>query len=144
MVAFQLFSLRGGRGSRAGSAASEFALIVPLLTTLLMGVIEFGTVFFSYSAMQFAAHDAARHMAVNVSSPAVALADASNLVPGWARDNVSMSVTQSNPADPSQNVIRVRLAANAREMAVMSMITRMVPWTLTADASIKQELPYVD
>lgn len=144
MLAFQLFSCRREGASRAGSVASEFALIVPLLTTLMLGVIEFGTVFFSYSAMQFAAHDAARQMAVNVANQATALAAASNFVPGWARDHVTMSVTQSNAADPSQNIIRVRVVADAGDMAVMSVITRLVPMTLTADASIKQELPYVD
>lgn len=132
------------RADRSGSAAAEFALVLPLLTTLLLGIIEFGTVFYSYSAMQFAASSAARQMAVNVADQATAISAARDVLPGWARDDVAITVVQSDPADPNRNVIRVRMVADAQAMATIGMITRMVPWSLTADASIKQELPYVD
>lgn len=144
MVAFLLVLRSGARADRSGSVAAEFALIVPLLTTLLLGIIEFGTVFFCYSAMQFAANGAARQMAVNVADQATAITAARDVLPGWVRDDVAITVDQSDPGDPNRNVIRVRMVADAQAMAVTGMLTRMVPWTLTADVSIKQELPYVD
>jgi Flp pilus assembly protein TadG len=144
VLAFPLFLRSSVRADRSGSVAAEFALIVPLLTTLLLGIIEFGTVFFSYSAMQFAANNAARQMAVNVADQTTAIAAARDVLPGWARDDVAITVVQSDPADPNRNVIRVRMVADARALAATGMLTRIVPWTLTADASIKQELPYVD
>ena len=144
MVAFSTVSKSGLRKNRSGSAASEFALILPLLTTLLFGILEFGTVVYSYSAMQFAASRAAREMAVNVADDAAAMAEAKAMLPGWARDDVTISVTQTDAADANSNIIRVQLVAQASDLSIVSMISQVVPWTLTADASIKQELPYVD
>jgi Flp pilus assembly protein TadG len=144
MVAFRgAFGARV-RADRRGSAVTEFALIMPILSTFLLGIIEFGTILYSYSAMQFGATAAARQFAVNVSDEAASLAAAKAVLPSWARPGVSLSMTQSDPADINRNVIHVRLTIDAVQATPMSMITRMVPMTLTADASVKQELPYVD
>jgi Flp pilus assembly protein TadG len=119
-------------------------LLVPLLSTFLIGIIEFGTLFYSYSAMQFAATAAARQFAVNVSSEADALAAARDILPGWARDDIAVSLVQSDAADPNRNVITVRMSVDAAAATPLAMITRAVPWTLRAESSVKQELPYVD
>jgi Flp pilus assembly protein TadG len=138
------FSLSAFRRDRSGSAVSEFALVLPLLTTLLFGIIEFGTITYSYSAMQFGANRAARSFAVNTLNEAGALASAKAVLPAWARDKVAMSMSQSNPGDPNSNVIRVTLSVNASDVAVVSMLSRLVDLPLDAETSVKQELPYVD
>jgi Flp pilus assembly protein TadG len=143
-VAYQWFKSAGLRADRSGSTAAEFALIAPLLTTLLFGVLEFGIIIYSYSAMQFGANAAARQFAVNVSDEAASLAAARALVPGWARDHITLAMAQSDPGDPNRNIIRVRLEVNAADATPLALLTEAVPWTLTADASVKQELPYVD
>jgi hypothetical protein len=143
VVALSLL-VRRVRADRAGSAVSEFALIVPLLSTLLFGTIEFGSLLYSYSAMQFGATAAARQFAVNVSDEATALAAAQAAVPGWARGDLVLSMTQSDPSDVNRNIINVELRLDADKAGALALITRMVPFTLVADASIKQELPYVD
>lgn len=136
--------MRALQRDRAGSAVSEFALILPLLSTFVLGIIEFGTIVYSYSAMQFAATAAARQFAVNVSDEAASLAAARAVLPGWARDDVSLTMTQSNAGDVTRNRVSVRLTVAAAQTTPMAMITRVVPLTLTAEASVKQELPYVD
>lgn len=45
---------------RAGSAAVEFALILPLMSVLLFGFYEMGRMFFVYNIASAAARDAAR------------------------------------------------------------------------------------
>ena len=54
--------LRRGRGSRRerGAVAVEFALIVPLFLTLVVGIIEFGMLFWNLSSIQTAVSAATR------------------------------------------------------------------------------------
>ena len=52
-------------GSEEGAAAVEFALVVPLLLTLLFGIIEFGFAFNAQIVVTNAAREAARELAVN-------------------------------------------------------------------------------
>lgn len=51
-------------GSEEGAAAVEFALVVPLLLTLLFGIIEFGTAYNAQILVTNAAREAARHLSV--------------------------------------------------------------------------------
>jgi Flp pilus assembly protein TadG len=48
-----------------GQAVVEFALIVPLLVLLTMGMVDFGRVFYSYEALANAAREGARYCALN-------------------------------------------------------------------------------
>ncbi|MFN2237366.1 MAG: TadE family protein [Anaerolineales bacterium] len=49
----------------AGQSLAEFAITLPLLLLLVMGVFDFGRGIYYYSAIQNAAHEAARYGAVN-------------------------------------------------------------------------------
>ena len=46
-----------------GSSATEFALILPLLTLLLFGFYEAGRIYWNYNIVQASARDAARYAA---------------------------------------------------------------------------------
>lgn len=50
--------------ARAGAAALEFALVLPLLLTLMLGTVQAGMMVFTYNAMVSAARDQARALAV--------------------------------------------------------------------------------
>ena len=132
------------RADRAGSVASEFGLISPLLAMLLFSTVEMGSVFYCYSSMQMAANVAARRMAVNTIAPAAANALVASYVPGWAAPAVTVTVTQSNAADSNANNIVVSMTASSDRLTPISLLTRLVPWTMTASATVKQEIPYVD
>jgi len=47
------------------NAAVEFALVVPVLFTLILGIISMSTIYFSQAAMHMAAENAARYWAVS-------------------------------------------------------------------------------
>ena len=59
-----MMRLRSTRGER-GAAAVEFALILPVLLALVLGLIEFSLVFNSQISMTNAAREGARHMAIH-------------------------------------------------------------------------------
>ncbi|MBT2500744.1 pilus assembly protein [Agromyces sp. ISL-38] len=53
------------RGDDRGAAAVEFALVLPLLLVLVLGILEFGRVFNIQIALSNAAREGARYMAVH-------------------------------------------------------------------------------
>lgn len=129
---------------RSGATAAEFALVMPLMTAMLFGIVEFGTIFFSYSAMQLQASRAARAVAVNTTADGAAASAARAQLPGWMRSTATISITQTAPGDPNTNLIRVRVASPSNQATPIPILSAMVPWQLNADVTIKQELPYVD
>lgn len=137
-------AVAGVRFCRRGAAATELALILPLLTTMILAVFEYGAVIYSYSAMQFGANRVARTVAVNRMTNDQAQTAVRNYLPGWVRDDVSISVSQTAPADPETNLVQVQLSVAAAQATPLALLTRAVPWQLTANVAMKQELPYVD
>lgn len=129
---------------RKGAAATELALILPLLTTMILAVFEYGTVIYSYSMMQFGANRVARTIAVNRMTTAQAQVDVRAYFPGWVRNDVTVSVTQSNVANVNTNLVQVQLSVPADQATPLAILTRLVPWQLSASVTMKQELPYVD
>lgn len=122
-------AVAGVRSCRRGAAATELALILPLLTTMILAVFEYGAVIYSYSAMQFGANRVARTVAVNRMTNDQAQTAVRNYLPGWVRDDVSISVSQTAPADAETNLVQVQLsvaAAQATPMALLSAAARPV------------------
>lgn len=52
------------RGDRSGAAAVEFALVLPLLMTLVFGVFEFGLLWNTYQVVTDAAREGARRAVI--------------------------------------------------------------------------------
>ncbi|HUE46474.1 MAG TPA: TadE family protein [Aestuariivirgaceae bacterium] len=59
-------SARFGRDQR-GSPAVEFAMIAPVLILLILGIVQFGFVFYTYNEMMNGAREGARRLAVGAS-----------------------------------------------------------------------------
>lgn len=129
---------------RRGAAAAEVALTLPLLTTMILAVFEYGCVVYSYSLMQFGANRVARSVAVNVMTEAEAQTAVVQYLPGWLGNRATVTVSQTATADPTTNLINVRVSATAMAATPVALLTRAVPWQLTANVTMKQELPYVD
>lgn len=56
------------RRATAGSTAVEFALILPIFLSMLLGIIEFGRVMWIQNTLQFAAEEATRYAVVRSSA----------------------------------------------------------------------------
>ena len=62
-----------GRNAERGSAAVEFAVVVPLLIVMVLGIVEFGRLYHIQTTISGAAREGVRVMAVN-NDPAAARA----------------------------------------------------------------------
>ncbi|WP_310475344.1 hypothetical protein, partial [Sandarakinorhabdus sp.] len=80
---------------------------------MLFGVFEFGTVVYAYSGMQFGANRVARTVSVNRMTSAQARTAVQSYVPAWARNDVTVLVSQSNPSDTNINLVNVQLSIAA-------------------------------
>ncbi len=67
--------LRRCLGDRHGGTAVEFAMVLPILVTLLLGVFEFGRLFWSWSTIQYATEEAGRYAMLNPTASESTIAD---------------------------------------------------------------------
>jgi Flp pilus assembly protein TadG len=133
---------RGLRANRRGSVAFEFALITPLLIGFVIGTLEYGFVLFSYSSMQLGADYGARQVSVNTSAAATIAAQVKSKLPTWLQPAVNVSITQTDLTDARKNLIRVRVTALASDATPINFFTTTVPWTLSTEVAVVQELPF--
>ena len=77
----QLF--RRLRRSEAGTTAVEFAIVLPLFLAFVMGVIEFGRVFWVQSSLQHAVEQTARTAMAEYTRESFTSADFSTWLAGW-------------------------------------------------------------
>lgn len=79
--------------SRPGSVAVEAAVVIPLLVVLVMGVIDFGRLFYSQLVVQQAANESARALSLGQSSTAAGQIVTSVLggVPGFANPSAGVA-----------------------------------------------------
>lgn len=136
-------NMKALRASRRGSVAFEFALITPLLLSLIVGGLEFSFILSSYSAIQQGVDHAAREIAINKTG-ANAIVDVKSVLPAWLKSGVAISVSQSNLADARLNVIRVTATAPATSATPIAIFSNAYPWTLRTEVVVAQELPFVD
>ena len=101
--------------SERGAAVVEFALILPMLATLLLGVLGYGQYFLLAHSVQQLANDAARATAAGISAPERATLAGATLtrelatLPEIRRNNVTLGIVEA--ADLV--TVRVRLDASA-------------------------------
>lgn len=86
--------------SETGASAVEFALVVPVLLLLLLGIVEFGRAYNAQMILTSAARDGARVMSINAvpsqtvaNARAAAIASSSFLNPDVAPAQVAVSVS---------------------------------------------------
>jgi Flp pilus assembly protein TadG len=90
-----------------GVIAVEFAFVVPLLITLVFAAVEFGGILYTQAAAESATNNVVRQLATNRITQAQAKEAVTPLLPVWARVNVDVAVTASNPTKPESNLYTV-------------------------------------
>lgn len=133
---------RGFRTNRRGSVAFEFAMVAPLLFSMLLGTVEYGFVLFSYSSMQLGADMAAREISVNTALAGNVAAAAKSKMPDWLSPSATVTVTQTDLVDARKNLIRVRVTVPGENATPLPLFTRLFPMTLATEVAVVQELPF--
>ncbi|MGM0929965.1 MAG: TadE/TadG family type IV pilus assembly protein [Actinomycetota bacterium] len=88
--------------SERGAAAVEFALVLPVLLLLLLGIVEFGRVYNAQMQLTAAARDGARVMTINstvssaADSRAAVIASAPALAPAITADQITIAISPGN------------------------------------------------
>jgi Flp pilus assembly protein TadG len=126
-------------GNRKGATAVEFALIAPILITLLIGVIEFALMFFTYNAAGQATWSVTRRLATNQITTAQVSDLITSAMPSWVRSGATVT-TASSSTDPHTNRFTVTVSFPASAASP----TNFLLWaygnrTLTATTVMQQE-----
>lgn len=119
----------------------EFVLVAPVLFTMIFGVLEYGFVFYGYSAIEYGANNVARGIAVNRIAIARAEAEVNAYLPPWMNP-VTVTSQLTNPADPTRSSVQLSIVAPASGMSPIGFFTSAFPMTLTTTVAVNQELPF--
>lgn len=126
--------------ARGGTSAVEFAIILPVFLTIMMGIIEFGLIIYTFNAEENAARDAARRWASNrITSSSVQSVVTSDL-PAWVANAATVNTSQTTPGTPTTNIITVDVyipAASASPTSFLSWAYKSI--TLHSRVRMQQE-----
>ena len=113
-------------GARDGVAAVEMAILLPAFLTVLLGIVEFGRVFWTQTALQFAVEAAARCAAVDTttcSGTSTTQTYAASQAFGLTIPSTDFSVTQPSCGN------KVSIA-----YSFSFLVPALLPWTVTLNA----------
>jgi hypothetical protein len=123
------------RGSSRGQAVPEFALVVPLLMILVLGIIDLGRAIYLYNGVSQAAREISRSASVHPGSPLGSssqtqsvIAVQRTLIPGIANpifhceklDGTTVPGDGSGGCGPP-DVVRVEVHAPYRPIAILGL-----------------------
>lgn len=97
----------GGADGRARAAAVvEFAVVLPLLLTILFGIIEYGWVFMVRQTMQTAAREGCRVaiLQTSVEPYSAVLTRVAEVMQPTGLDTYEVTMTHATAADPTESV----------------------------------------
>ena len=123
----------------SGMSAVEFAILSPILLTLVFGIIEFALILFTYNAAGHAAWDVTRQLATNRLTSAQASAAATSGLPSWVQSQATVNV-QASSTDPTTNRYTVSISFPATAATPSTFLSwAYSTTTLTAQSTMQQE-----
>jgi Flp pilus assembly protein TadG len=117
----------------AGAAAIEMAFVLPVALLLLMGIIQFGALFFLQNTMVNVANDVARRVSVGDLSTAAGETLAEERLAGW---NATFTV---NVTEPTSNDVQVDISVPLADAALINFGHYFDTGDLTAQATVRKE-----
>lgn len=129
-----------------GIATMEFALVLPVLALLIMGIIDFGMLMTSRASMVSASREGAR-AGILLTSPPTTESDITTVVQnaltdaGWASDEVAATtVTVTGAGGLTGTDVTVQLTKNHSFFVVSNLIPSIPdPYPLSASTTMKHE-----
>ena len=124
--------------SRArGAAIVEFAVVLPLLITILFGIIEYGWVFMVRQTLQHAAREACRTAVLSTSTDADIDARITDIM---ATTNVaSYTSTKTHAIGPCQPIETVTVSVPYSDISLTGGFFGATDYNLVGSASMRKE-----
>ena len=121
-----------------GAVALEFALVLPVLISVLFGIIQYGLVLFTQQMMVYAAREAARSYAVGSNTAAQSVTLAQTLLPANV-DSYTINVTEPDTG-ASETDVTVNISADMADAAIINVLgTLMSGRTIQANIVMRVE-----
>lgn len=118
---------------RRGSAAAEFAIVAPAVALLLFGTVQYGLLWYSYTAMINSARNGARLVAFRLTTPAAVQTQVRAMLPGWMASTATVTVLENDAGNA-----RVTISVPGTTASLIGL----APVPATINASIT--MPRVD
>ena len=118
-----------------GIAMIELALTLPLLLTVLSGIVQFGGMFFIHNRMINVARDVARRLAVGEINQSQAISMVSSNLASWP---ATFTTTVTMPAGTS-NDVTVLISVPKTQVSLMDIFGMFKTGTLQAKVVMRQE-----
>ena len=130
------FPFRGFWRNQSGASAVEFALVAPLLFSLLLGTIQYGSLFLVQNRMVDTARDTARRLAVgNIATES----DAENYAQAQLADvSPQFAATATLPHPPDHDV-SVTITVPKEDVAWVNLVGLGMEGNLTAQFHMLKE-----
>ena len=126
------------RKNNRGQAIIEFALVLPVLVTLLVGLLEFGLFFHSHINVTFASKEAARIAALDANATNQTIAAAAQATMPSAA-NLTVTVT---PVAPRVTGLPVTVSVSRPHTFLTPLISMLMPanpYTISASTTARSE-----
>jgi Flp pilus assembly protein TadG len=123
------------RGDKRGGAVLEFAIIGPVLLTMLLGVVEMGRMFYIRHALEYATEEAARYYMIHPSATTddVTTALRAAMAGGMGASVSTPSYEDTTNCNGNSSVICTSITATYNYLPIAAFLKLGTP-TLTARA----------
>lgn len=118
-----------------GGVALEFAILLPVVLTILFGIIQYGNILYVRQLMTQAAEEAARSYAYDSTTAANAESLAANRL---VSTGLTYSVTLTEPAADETNV-RVLITTPMNEAALVNVLGAVISGNIEVSVILRME-----
>lgn len=125
--------LRALRTDQTGSAAVEMALVIPFALLLMLGMVQFGTLFFLQNTMTQVANDVVRRIAVGELAESAAPTEVATRLDGWSA-TFAVAVDEPTAGDT-----RLTISVPLKDAVLLDLGTWTASGSLTAQAIMRKE-----
>jgi len=99
--------------NRRGNAVIEFAILAPVLFTMVLGALDFGRMFYVRQGLEYATEQAARYYMMNTTAQQSAVTTyLKGLMVGGLGNSVSVAYTDTTNCNAQSSVTCTRIAAS--------------------------------
>lgn len=130
--------LRRFAREQGGSAVVEFALVMPIMISLMLGVFEFSWLFYQRHAMLTAAERGARGVATQTLTAAEAVTATETTLADWDA-SYSVTITEPDPTNVNDRDVVVVISAPTQQLNITGFFNGFLPTDITVETFMRQE-----